>query len=71
MTLDERRHHDAKAKARAAARLRHNGVQATPKMIGRNAATHGTCACHACRAKDPVPLRKLRRDERLIYWMEN
>lgn len=68
MTRDERRHLANKAKARAAERLRRNGVTTTPEMIGRNAATHGTCACQTCRYKDPVPQRKLRRDERLIYW---
>ena len=68
MTRDERRHSAAKAKARATIMLRRNGFAATPAQVGKAATQHGTCACHTCRYKDPAPVRKLARDERLIYW---
>lgn len=44
----ERRARSQKAKQRAQRRLERNGVAHTAAIVGKNAATHGTCDCWMC-----------------------
>lgn len=62
-TKDERRHHDGRVKARAAAvfRLLHH-AQPSAAQVGKAAAMHNTCPCWACTYDDPEHQRKLMRD---------
>jgi len=57
-TRAQRRNALAKAKRRAAAKLRRWGFDTTPVAVGSAAAQHNTCACWACTHKrDESPRR--------------
>lgn len=49
MSRAENRSHERRMKNRAAAKLKANGFEVTPKEVGKNSSVHGAaCSCPLC-----------------------
>lgn len=61
MPRAERRHHEARTKAKVRRKFRRWGfMQPTARQVGQEASRHFTCPCRTCTHKDPRPPEKFK-----------
>ena len=62
-TRAERRNAVGRAKSRAIRRFKQSNIPLNPRLVGRDAAMHGTCPCWMCTMKEnPFDLRQYLRE---------